>query len=74
MERNIEAAGTDAARYYHVFNRSDDANRVQDILTALTFLREQQGQPKIRLVGMGRAGLWTLLAAALDEGGHCGSC
>ncbi len=68
VERNIEAAGTDTARYYHVFNRSDDANRVQDILTALTFLREQQDQPKIRLVGMGRAGLWTLLAAALDEG------
>ena len=67
-DRDIQGAGRSAERYYHVFNRSDDANRVQDILTAAAFLRETTGVGMINLVGRGRGGLWALLAAARDSG------
>ncbi len=64
--RNIAGAGRNAERYYHVFNRSDDANRVQDILTAAAFLRGRAANARVHVVGLGRAGLWAMLAAALD--------
>jgi len=67
-ERDIASAGRNAEAYYHVFNRSDDANRVQDVLTAIAFLRRSTGAETIDVVGTGRAGLWVLLAAALDPG------
>ena len=51
-------------RYFLTFNRSDDAHRVQDILTALKFLSAQQAG-RIQLVGLGRAALWALFAAAV---------
>lgn len=50
-------------RYFLTFNKSDDANRVQDILTALSWLRKQTAD-KIELRGTGNAGLWCLFAAA----------
>jgi dienelactone hydrolase len=50
--------------YFLTFNRTDDANRVQDILTALAFLK-QQGAGEIRLVGLEKASVWTTFAAAL---------
>ena len=67
-ERDVAGAGRNAERYYHVFNRSDDANRVQDILTAAAYLRARSGSDAVNLVGVGKAGLWALLAAALDPG------
>ena len=67
-ERDIAAVGRNAERYYHVFNRSDDANRVQDILTAAAYLRNHTGADAINVVASGPAGLWALLAAALDGG------
>ena len=51
-----------------MFNRSDDANRVQDILTAIAYLRRHTGAETVNVVGTARAGLWVLLAAALDPG------
>ena len=66
--RDIAGAGRNAEAYYHVFNRSDDANRVQDILTAIAFLRRHTGAETVNVVGAARAGLWVLLAAALDPG------
>jgi len=51
-------------RYFLTFNKSDDANRVQDILTALAFLRSQT-QEKIVMRGHGKAGVWCLFAAAV---------
>lgn len=50
--------------YYLTFNRSEDANRIQDILTALAFLK-QQGEQGIQLVGLGKAAIWSLFAAAI---------
>ena len=43
------------------FNKSDDANRVQDILTALAWLHV----PNTRLVGLGKAAVWCRFAAAI---------
>ncbi len=68
VERDIAGHGRNAERYYHVFNRSDDANRVQDIITAAAYLRQRSGVSSVRVVGVGKAGLWALIAAALDPG------
>ena len=50
-----------SAKMFLTFNKSDDANRVQDILTALAWLHT----PKTRLVGLGKAAVWCLFAAAV---------
>jgi len=66
-------------RMFTTYNRTDDAERVQDVLTALTYLNgrkhvQQDARAKppgavelgeVSLVGMDRAGLWVLLARAL---------
>ncbi|MEW5980064.1 MAG: hypothetical protein AB1898_30075 [Acidobacteriota bacterium] len=52
-------------RFFTTYNRTDDANRVQDILTALAFIRKEFSDAPISLVGLERAGLWCLLARAL---------
>jgi hypothetical protein len=51
-------------RYFLTFNRSDDACRVQDILTALRVL-EFKGYRGLRLMGLGKAAVWALFAAAV---------
>jgi len=58
--------------FFTTYNRTDTAERVQDILTALTCLR---GRPdvapgRIGLAGIGEAGLWCLLAMALTDRAH----
>lgn len=52
------------AKMFLTFNRSDDANRVQDILTALAWLN----QPRTRLIGLGKAAVWAEFAAAVAPG------
>jgi dienelactone hydrolase len=52
-------------RYFLTFNRSDDANRVQDIVTAIAFLA-QSGESDITLVGLGKAAVWATFAAAVS--------
>jgi hypothetical protein len=51
-------------RYFLTFNKSDDANRVQDILTAIAFLHSQTPE-RIELRGLDNAGVWSLFAAAV---------
>jgi hypothetical protein len=67
-----------SVKMFLTFNKSDDANRVQDILTALAWLNT----PKTRLVGLGKAAVWCVFAAAVshqpvdlqaDLGGFSGS-
>jgi hypothetical protein len=53
-------------RHFLTFNRSDDANRVQDIITSLAFL-QQSGTDDLRLVGLGKAAVWATFAAALAK-------
>ena len=48
-------------KMFLTFNKSDDANRVQDILTALAWLNN----PRTRLIGAGKAAVWCLFAAAV---------
>lgn len=51
-------------RYFLTFNRSDDSNRVQDIVTAVAFLR-QSGETNISVVGVDNAAIWATFAAAV---------
>jgi hypothetical protein len=55
-------------RFFTTYNRTDDANRVQDILTALAWLKRRPGVRRVSLVGLEQAGLWCLLAQALAPG------
>ena len=56
------------AEYFLCYNRTDDMQRVQDILTALTWL-EMRNPGRISVVGQGMAGLWCLLARPLFANG-----
>jgi len=55
-------------RFFTTYNRTDDASRVQDVLTALAWLKRRPGVRSVSLVGLERAGLWCLLAQALAPG------
>jgi len=48
--------------YFSTYNRTDDAQRVQDILTGLVYLEEAWRPNRIAVIGQGAAGLWSLLA------------
>ena len=52
-------------QFFATYNRTDDAERVQDIVTAIAYLRQRF--KRVHLVGIGTAGLWVLLAAAVTE-------
>lgn len=51
-----------SAKMFLTFNKSDDANRVQDILTALAWLKQANTQ----LVGLGKSAVWCEFAAAIS--------
>ena len=51
-------------RHFLCFNQSDDANRLQDLLTALRWLSQRRPGP-VELIGLGKARVWCLFAAAL---------
>jgi dienelactone hydrolase len=51
-------------KFFTTFNRTDDANRVQDILTALAFLSSRQAGT-VEVYGTGEASIWCLFAAAV---------
>ena len=51
--------------YFTTYNRTDLANRVQDILTAVSYLRNREDVARADLIGRGKAGLWCLLARGL---------
>jgi dienelactone hydrolase len=52
-------------RAFTVFNQTDDANRVQDILTALTYLQSRSNAKVVNLVGIEMGGVWSYFARAL---------
>jgi hypothetical protein len=51
-------------QHFLTFNLSDDACRVQDILTALAFLQQSSSKP-VELIGLGDAAVWSYFAAAV---------
>jgi dienelactone hydrolase len=76
---SIDAFGTGEARaperqvramYFTAYNRTDDMQRVQDILTALAYLEAAWKPQKIVVVGQGLAGLWCLLARPFFKSGY----
>ena len=52
--------------YFSTYNRTATTNRVQDILTAVAWLRRTGGFAAVSLVGVGAAGPWCLLACGLS--------
>jgi hypothetical protein len=48
--------------FFSTYNRTDDAQRVQDILTALVYLEAAWRPERIVIAAQGLAGLWCLLA------------
>ena len=62
-----EATGTRPkdVNFFTTYNRTDAANRVQDILTAIAYLKGPSDVARINMVGIGTAGLWCLLARGL---------
>ena len=57
---------TEKYAYYTTYNRTETSHRVQDIVTAITYLRQRTGFSSVSLIGLGEAGLWALLACGLD--------
>jgi len=52
-------------RAFDNFNQTNDANRVQDILTALEYLQSRSKAQTVNLVGLEAAGLWSYFARAV---------
>jgi hypothetical protein len=63
-------APRDLTKIKHIltFNRSDDAERVQDILTAVAYARGNGGG-RVRVTGIGKGALWAAAAAAVAPDG-----
>jgi len=56
-------------RAYLHFNQTNDANRVQDILTALEYLRSRSKAQTVNLVGLQMAGVWSYFARTMAGDG-----
>jgi dienelactone hydrolase len=54
---------------FTVFNRTNDANRVQDILIAITYLKERSKRNQVNVIGLENAGVWSYFARALASSG-----
>jgi dienelactone hydrolase len=52
-------------RAYLHFNQTNDANRVQDVLTAVEYLRSRSKAQTVNLVGLETAGLWSFFARSM---------
>jgi hypothetical protein len=52
-------------RAFTVFNQTDDANRVQDILTAVAYVQQRSPNATVNLVGLHMGGVWSYFARAL---------
>jgi dienelactone hydrolase len=56
-----------AANFFTTYNRTDIQERVQDLVTVSAFAQTHGKGRKVALCGLGRAGLWTLLAAPASD-------
>jgi outer membrane protein assembly factor BamB/dienelactone hydrolase len=64
----LPAVNKNYAGYTFGYNRPLLAERVHDILTAVGYARDLPGTKRVRLVGLGKAGPWAILARALAMG------
>lgn len=53
--------------FFTTYNRTTAALRVQDIVTALRCFTNRDDISEVNLIGIGEAGLWSLLAAAFTD-------
>ncbi len=54
-------------KFFTTYNRTDEANRVQDILTAIAYLKKQNNNTRLSVIAQGHSGLWALLARGLAQ-------
>ncbi len=52
-------------KFFTTYNRTDVANRAQDILTAISYLKGRNPGARLSVVGLGAAGLWAMLARGI---------
>lgn len=55
------------ANFFTTYNRTDIQERVQDLVTVCAFAQTHGKGRKVALCGLGRAGLWTMLAAPASD-------
>lgn len=53
--------------YFDTYNRTDLQERVQDLVTAIHFMRHRYHKP-VTVCGSGKAGLWAIMAAPVADG------
>ncbi|MDE0689199.1 MAG: acetylxylan esterase [Candidatus Poribacteria bacterium] len=58
---------SETTNYFTTYNRTTAALRVQDIVTALHCFINRSDVSGVNLIGIGEAGLWSLLATAFTE-------
>jgi len=61
--QSVLKASMKGKNYFSAYNRTAVVERVQDILTALAWLKRQRRIGALSVVGIGNAGAWCLLAA-----------
>jgi dienelactone hydrolase len=66
-DAGLAAARNPDVNYFTTYNRTDAQERVQDLVTLCAMLRQKRRASSVALVGLGRAGLWTLLAAPIAD-------
>jgi hypothetical protein len=66
--RDIAGAGRRAETYFTTFNRTDVANRILDVVTAIPYLRQRTGAAEINLACLEDAGPWCSMARAVASG------
>jgi dienelactone hydrolase len=65
---DLAAVGRRAETYFTTFNRTEAANRVLDVVTAIPYARKRMGAEQINLVCLESAGPWCALARAVASG------
>lgn len=54
-------------QFFQTYNKTIAMERIQDVLTALAYLRHVAGSDPIDLLGLKAAGIWCLMATAVDR-------
>ncbi|MBD3345293.1 MAG: hypothetical protein GF401_09550, partial [Chitinivibrionales bacterium] len=57
----------DSVTFFTSYNRSDRAEAVQDIITALKYLSRRHDIDEVRVIGIDDAGLWAMLALSQTD-------
>jgi len=67
FQTGVAAANRErGGRWYLSYNQTDDANRIQDIVTAIRWVRSHtSGEPEV--IGLAKAALWVVFAAAVSR-------